>query len=460
MTIKTEKTRTTLGDRMSSGGVSINSPKTPNKDLKKVLFISYYWPPAGGAPIQRILKFYKYLPEYGWNPIILTTENGDFPYIDNDLLGEIRPESKIYRAKNFSLHKLFSLFVKNPKEMFVPFAFTEKKNKSIKSRVSRWAKYNIIPDTRIFWKRRAIRKGKKILRSEKIDLIFSSSPPQTNHRIAKALSKKFRIPWIGDLRDPWTDVYWINTNTQRWKIVHRIDKKIERKTLNAMTAITTVSPGWVKLFESKSKSPVFLIHNGFDERNEKALEKNKKFTITYAGSISVEQDLNPFCQAILQIEEKLNLSENLHIRFIGNFPSFVKEILEKYSFYSQIEFIPYMPSEKVKAYISSSDLLLLLIHITADGGAINFKMYDYMAAGKPILAYGSLEGDATEILHTSKCGRMFTYEQINESSDFIYEAIEKWKENKKFNEPNEEYIESFSRRNLTKKLADIFNKHI
>jgi glycosyltransferase involved in cell wall biosynthesis len=87
-------------------------------------------------------------------------------------------------------------------------------------------------------------------------------------------------------------------------------------------------------------------------------------------------------------------------------------------------------------------------------------MYDYMAAGKPILAYGSLEGDATEILHTSKSGKMFTYEQINESSDFIYEAIEKWKENKKFIEPNEEYIESFSRRNLTKKLADIFNQHI
>jgi hypothetical protein len=96
--------------------------------MKKVLFVSYYWPPAGGATTTRILKFYKYLPEFGWEPIVLTVENGDFPFIDPQTLKEVRPDTKIYKAKNISLHRIFSIVAKNSKEMFVPFAFTEKNN--------------------------------------------------------------------------------------------------------------------------------------------------------------------------------------------------------------------------------------------------------------------------------------------------------------------------------------------
>ncbi|HOO13555.1 MAG TPA: glycosyltransferase family 4 protein [Candidatus Marinimicrobia bacterium] len=428
--------------------------------MKKVLFISYYWPPAGGATTTRILKFYKYLPEFGWEPIILTVENGDFPFIDPQTQKEVRPDTKIYRAKNISLHRIFSIVAKNSKEMFVPFAFTEKNNKGLKGKLSRWVKYNAIPDTRFLWKRFAIKKGLQIIRENDIKLIFSSSPPQTNHCIAVELSRKTGIPCVGDLRDPWTDVYWLQTNSQRWKWIHNLDQKIEKRTLNSMAAITTIGPSLVNLFQKKVNKPVYLIYNGFEPLDVDFVpRKNAKWTITYAGSISIEQDIQAFCKAIEVLVQNENIREKITIQFIGNFPEFVKQKLRQYSVFEMITFLPYMPADEVKRYLVSSDVLLLFIHVTPEGGVINYKMYDYLATYKPILAYGPTQGDAAKILHRANAGRMFEYDNVADSANYLLSLYEKWEKGEPAVEIDKEYVMTFSRRNLTRQLAEIFDKY-
>lgn len=428
--------------------------------MKKVLFISYYWPPAGGATTTRILKFYKYLPEFGWEPIILTVENGDFPFIDPQLSAEVRQDTVIYKTKNISLHRLFAKMAKNSQDMFVPFAFTEKKNKGIQGRLSRWVKYNAIPDTRFLWRQFAIKKGMQIIQEHDIDLIFSSSPPQTNHCIATELSRRTGIPCIGDMRDPWTDVYWLQTSSQRWKWIHKRDQRIEKRTLNAMAALTTVSPSLVSLFQKKFRAPVYLINNGYEPIDTGiAPRKNSKWTITYAGSISIEQDIQAFCKAIEILFHTVDIRDKISVQFIGNFPEFVKQKLRQYSFYEIINFLPYMSAEQVKQSLFFSDVLLLFIHVTPEGGVINYKMYDYLAVRKPILAYGPIQGDAAKILHRANAGKMFEYENIEGSAQYLLELYNNWKTGKSDIEINDEYILNFTRRNLTKKLADIFGRY-
>jgi glycosyltransferase involved in cell wall biosynthesis len=428
--------------------------------MKKVLFVTYYWPPAGGATTTRVLKFYKYLPEFGWEPIILTVENGDFPYIDDKLLEEVRPDTLIYRAKNLSLHKPFAKLARNSQDVFVPFAFTQKSEKSLSQKISRWVKYNAIPDTRFLWRKFAIREGLRILRRHPIDLIFSSSPPQTNHCVAVELSRRTGIPCVGDMRDPWTDVYWLQTDSQRWRWIHRLDQKIESKTMNSMAAITTVSPGLVKVFSQKFRVPVYLIYNGFEPvANDINPPRNKQWTITYAGSISIEQDITPFCQAIEILSQQIDLRKNVRIRFIGNFPEFVRERLTQYSFFDLIEFIPYMPAAQVRQNLLSSDVLLLFVHVTPEGGVCNYKMYEYLSVRRPILAYGPTWGDAAAILQRANAGKMFEYHDPAGSARYLLQLFEDWLAERTIPAIDEDYVMSFTRRNQTKKLAEIFDQY-
>lgn len=425
--------------------------------LKKVLFVTYYWPPAGGATIARILKFYKYLPEFGWEPVILTVKKGDFPFIDPNLQKEVRPETEVFATKNISMHRMMSRMMRNPGDMFVPFAFTEKTPKGWKGRLSRWVKYNAIPDTRFLWKRYAVKKGLQIIREHQIDLIFSSSPPQTNHCIAAKLSRLSGVPCVGDLRDPWTDVYWLKTNPLRWKCIQKRDVKIERRTLNSMQAITTVSPSWVKLFSAKTQTPVHLVYNGFEPIERTSVSQNEQFTITYAGSISIEQDISTFCKALEIVGQNIDIQKDIKIQFIGNYPDFVKEQLQSFSFKNTVSFLPYMPASDVQQYLVSADLLLLFVHLTPDNGAINYKLYDYLATGKTILGYGPVDGDAADILHQSGSGKMFGYGDEIASAKFIAECMLHKKSGNIQVVQNHEFVNQFTRKNQTAVLAGVFN---
>jgi len=431
-------------------------------ELKKVLFITYYWPPAGGAAIERILKFYKYLPEFGWEPIILTVDKGDFPFVDEALIAEVRENTKIYRSDNFSLHKVFSFFSKEKsEESLKPFAFTDTNQKGIKSNLSRWVKFNAIPDTRFLWKYYAINKAIQICKEKKIDLIFSSSPPQTNHIIATKVSKATGIPCVGDFRDPWTDVYWLKTFPLRWKLIHYLDKRLEKKTLDSMTAITTVSPSWVKLFQSKTKSPVHLVYNGFDnEINKNTKTANQKFTIRYTGSLSVEQDITVFLKALDILNEKYDLSQNFNIEFIGNFPEFVKEKINSFNAGKQIKILAFVSSKEAYNLMKTSDLLLLFIHLTPDNGVINYKIYDYLSTTNTILAFGDTNGDAAQIIENSNAGKMFDYHEVKLVADFIEKKYNQFNDGINDSTLNLEYISGFSRKVLCKQMSEIFNKTI
>ena len=427
--------------------------------MKKVLFITYYWPPAGGAPINRILKFYQYLPEFGWEAVILTTEGGDFPFEDESLLKEVRPETKVYRSKGLSLHKIFSSVSPKSKKNFVPYGFTDASKGSFMDKLSRWVKYNFIPDTRFPWYFSTVSKAVKIIREENIDIIFSSSPPQTNHLIARKAAKRTGLPWVADFRDPWTDVFWLLNNSIRWKMIHNIDKRIERKTIAKMDAVITVGPSLVEILQRKTDKKIHLISNGYDDAYFKDMQyqPNAKFRITYAGSLSKEQDPKCFMNAMELLKDNKEFYDNCELFFLGNFPSYLHDLIDGSSYREQTFFAPYTFYTDSLKSIAASELLLLIVPETNDNKCIlTSKLFDYMGAQRPILAFGPTDGDAAEVMRNAAAGSLFDYADSQNAADFILKNFLGWKSQEENSKLRESAIEQYTRRNLTGKLAKVF----
>jgi glycosyltransferase involved in cell wall biosynthesis len=425
--------------------------------LKKVLVITYYWPPAGGATINRIFKFTQYLPEFGWEPVILTTKDGDFPFIDESLLKEINPDTKVFRSSGFSLHKIFKKISPKSNKNFVPYGFTDRSKNSFMDNLSRWVKYNFIPDTRFPWYFGTVKQAIRIIREEKIDLIFSSSPPQTNHMVARKAARKTGIPWVADFRDPWTDVFWLASDTQRMKWIHRWDQRIERKTINRMNAVITVGPSLVKILSRKTNNPINLIPNGYDERyfTGDVWQRSDKFRIIYAGSISREQDPVCFFNSLSAAMKDEGLQRDMEMLWLGNFPTYIHDLIDSLPYKEQIHFSPYTHYSESIHQIRNSDLLLLIIPKTADNECIiTSKIFEYIGAAQPIICYGPVQGDAGIVLQQTGCGEIFDYSDAEGGSRFILEKYKAWKQQTGNGIPAA--TKEYSRKALTGKLAEVF----
>ena len=177
--------------------------------MKRVLIITYYWPPSGGSGVQRWLKMSKYLPEYGWQPVIYTTENAEYPIVDPSLEKDVSPEAEVIRrpiTEPYTFYKKF-LGIKQEETVKVGFTQEEKKKKSWKSGLSMWIRGNLfIPDARRWWVKPSVKYLKKYLQEHPVDAIISTGPPHSMHLIAMKLKEATGLPWIADFRDPWTEI--------------------------------------------------------------------------------------------------------------------------------------------------------------------------------------------------------------------------------------------------------------
>jgi len=427
--------------------------------MKKVLIITYYWPPAGGAGVQRALKFAKYLPEFGWEPVILTVENPDSPVDDISLLHDIPIGIKIYKTKSLEPFELYKLFTGKKSDSKIPNdVLLSKKNLSIKDRLAQSIRLNLfVPDAKIGWKKYAVKKGLEIIKTENIDLIFTTSPPQTVALIGKKLSKLSGVKWIADFRDPWMEiVYYQNVN--RSKLTKAVDSSFEKKVMNNADTIITISHDIADLIRGKAKDQnVVVVPNGFDETDFELIEltKNDRFTISYTGSMSKDRVPYPFLNALKRLIYNDGIN-NIQMKFAGRFcPEFYELIKNKKlsDFFIIQNFIPHKESTKI---LQSADALLLAIdNVPNNKGFLTGKLFEYMGCKKPIFAVGPVDGDANTLIKESDCGTMVNYNDDEEAYRSLKMMYDNWKNdisNYKFD------VEKFSRRNLTKELIKTFKE--
>ncbi len=426
--------------------------------MKKVLIITYYWPPAGGPGVQRMLKFARYLPEFGWEPVILTVKNGEYPARDETLLSEIPGNIRVYRTRCFEPFSLYKNFSGDRKDQTIPVGVLAQKDLSFRKKIAKCIRLNlIIPDAKKWWKLTAVKAGGKIIRDEKPDLIFSSSPPPSVHLIARKLAKKDHLPWIADLRDPWSKIHYYYKN--RTGIISRLDAALERRTLSDARRVVTVSKNFGDLIEC-DKNKLELIPNGFDpadfENAETANRDNARFVISYVGGLNENRYYPEFFRGLRDFAtdnklKKTDIKLCLAGKIQGKYINDIRDILSSKVL---LEVKGYVPHRDAIRIMKDSDLLLLFMEKAGNySGHIPGKLFEYLATGNYILGAGSKEGSAQEILRQGRAGRILGKE--DDYKNAIAGMYKKW-ENGKLHGAGAAFTEKFSRKTLTGRLAEVF----
>jgi glycosyltransferase involved in cell wall biosynthesis len=419
--------------------------------MKKVLIITYYWPPSGGAGVQRWLKFAKYLPEFGWQPVILTVdpEYASYPQRDESLLSEVDPSCLVYTTKSFELYNLYK-FISGKKE--VPYGgFANETKEGFLQKTSKFLRGNfLLPDPRKGWNKYALKKAAELIREFNIDTVVTTSPPHSTQLIGLKLKQQFNIRWIADLRDPWTDIYYYN-QFKHTALAGKIDQKYEREVVENADLLITVSEDVKRVFAEKSDLPVaaktIVIPNGFDEDDFRItnLPTGTKKVITYTGTISEAYEVDGFLQALSGLDEKLK--SQLLFRFVGKVPLSVEQKFRSTGL--ELELVGYVDHPKSIEYLLRSDLLLLVIpKVKNNRGILTGKFFEYLAAQKPILAIGPTDGDLAKIIQETESGKLFDYSDTKGMKAFAEEVF------KISIHPNRAKATKYSRQNLTKLLAD------
>ena len=424
--------------------------------MKKVLIITYYWPPSGGAGVQRWLKFAKYLPEYGWQPVILTVDPlyASYPQRDESLAGEIDPQCMVYTTKSFELYNVYK-FLSGKKE--VPYGgFANESKEGLLQKASKFIRGNfLLPDPRKGWNRYALKKASELILQFNIDTVVTTSPPHSTQLIGLKLKQKFNIKWIADLRDPWTDIYYYN-QFKHTALARTIDLQYERKVVENADLLVTVSEDVKRIFAGKSSLPVaaktVVIPNGFDEDDFllKQVPAETKKVITYTGTISEAYPVDCFLQALSALDQ--GLKSQILIRFVGKVPPSVVQKFRNTQL--EIELVGYVDHPKSIEYLFRSTLLLLVIpEVKNNHGILTGKFFEYLASQKPILAIGPTKGDLAKIIQETNCGQLFDYQDAEGMRRFIVASL-----NNPVTEPSvSERASQYSRKQLTGKIAQLLN---
>lgn len=419
--------------------------------MKKVLIIVYYWPPSGGAGVQRWLKFVKYLPNFGWQPTVITTQDGDYPALDNSLLAEVPEEIKVIRTKTPTFGKLFT----RSREQKIPYGSLETKpGDSLLKKFSFWIRLNlIVPDARKVWNRFALQAAIKELRTENYDAIVTSGPPHSTHLIGLKLKEKFGVKWIADFRDPWTKIDYLE-KVKRHPFTEKQDKKLESKVISKSDIVLSINQKILNDLNTGKKGKI--IPNGFDPADFTGIEKNKseKFELNYFGNITRERNPAIILQAVNQLLAK---NPKIQMNFWGNISDDVKEELLKLDTHKIVNFYDYIPHDEMLQKMINSSLLLLLINNVPDNkGILTGKIYEYLGAQVPILGIGPVIGEAASILQETKAGKIFGYDDQQNIADFIFQQYDNWKKGEEDEISGD--VDKFSRMEQAKELAEVLDR--
>jgi glycosyltransferase involved in cell wall biosynthesis len=432
--------------------------------LKKVLVISYYFPPSGGPGVQRVLKFVKYLPQFGWEPIVLTVDGGDFPARDESLLQEIPPTTKVYRTKIFEPYRLYRKLTGKPDAAPVDVENIPLGNRkrSLTEAFAGFIRETIfIPDARIGWFPYAIPRALEIIRNENVDALYSSSPPYSTAVIARELHKRTSLPWIAGFRDPWIGFI---SSPDRWALPRTIDKYLERSVYEEANLVECAWQGIARDFQAKYPhvNPVKCIYlpNGFDPDDFPPgdVQEHKRFTVTYTGSMYGRRNPETFLRAVdeLVAEGKVDPRKIL-LKFIGRFGAEVKAMVDRAGVRSSTEIVPYAPHrESIKELLQADCLLLIVDESKESAEIVPGKVFEYLGARRPILALAQ-EGAIAELIRETRSGVVVPNQDLASIKRAFIENYENFLYHKKTIEFDSEKIRQYDRREITRRLAGLLD---
>jgi glycosyltransferase involved in cell wall biosynthesis len=422
---------------------------------KRVLIITYYWPPSGGSGVQRWLKFSKYLPEAGWEPIIFTPENPDFDLQDITLEKEISKELEVIKFPIWEPYQLLDM-VRGKKDIHAG-RILEKRKTTLLDRAAIWLRANLlVPDPRIFWVKPAVKFLTELIEKGQFQAIITTGPPHSMHLIGDALKKKTGVFWLADFRDPWSQWEFLDKLPMQ-KIVRKKHADLERSVLGNADVITTISPTFQQDLEQLANRSVDLLTNGYDSSDlpPSFVKKNKssnELHLVYSGIIDSIRNPMPLIKAMR--EEFLSEKANVRFTFVGRVSDHVQAEISADNWMStHVKFAGYVSHQEVFDFYKKADVLVLILTNTKNAkGNIPGKLFEYLSTGIQILALGDPKGDCAKIIEDVNAGQVWT------ASDYVKIQIHL---RKLFEEEGSiqalASIDQYSRKNLSFQLAKLLD---
>ena len=426
--------------------------------MKKVLFLTYYFPPSGGPGVQRSLKFSKYLLDFGWQPTIVTVrpEHASYPDLDPALSGEIPTSVQVERTSAWDPYALYAAMLQQEKQDIVSVGFLGEADMNTRQRLARWVRANVfLPDARVGWVPFAAARGNALLQREQFDAILTTGPPHSTHLAGLILRIIHKIPWIADLRDPWTEVsYYADLPIS--DVSRRIDAWLERRVLETASSVVAVSESMGRQLLASTRTPIEIIQNGFDPQDfpEARPEPSKdRFVIRHVGNLTESQNPRVLWQALDELRASETMPE-LQLSFVGNVEPAVLASVREFGLDDFIEVQPYLPHDAAILRMRKSTLLLLCINRVVGAKAIvTGKLYEYIAAGRPVLGVGPADGDAARIIGESSAGQMFDFDDVAAVKAYLRAYYKRWKQGSTIEGVPWNRAMRYSRKENTKRLA-------
>lgn len=427
--------------------------------MKKVLVITYYWPPSGGAGVQRWLKFVKYLRSYGWEAVVYTPENPEAPSADNSLIKDIPEGIEVIKTKIKEPYKAYKSFIGKKDQAINAGFLSETKKPKLSENISIWIRGNFfIPDARRFWIKPSIKYLKGYLENNPVDAIVSTGPPHSMHMIALGIKKKMSLPWLADFRDPWTNIDFY----KQLKLSSRADRlhhKKEKEVIKNADMIVTVNWNMAREFEEMGAKETAVVTNGFDDEDFQHLDiaLSPEFSVVHLGAMNKDRNSETFWNALSELcEETENFRNDLKIILIGKNDHKVVEDIEKYELSSCTQYISYLPHDEAIRKAAQAQVLLLPLNNTPNAAGITTgKLFEYLALKRPILCIGPENGDCARILDDTNAGKVASFDDKNKMKNILKNYYEKYKKKELLTESKN--LHKYSRKTLTRDIAELLN---
>ena len=429
--------------------------------LKKVLLITYYWPPCGGIGVLRCLKFAKYLRKYGWEHIIFTADDAHYPSLDFSNDKDIPEGIQVLKQKIWEPYHIYKYITGQKPDANVNNVFyASEKKTGLMHNLSVWIRSNFfIPDARALWIKPSVKYLLVWLKDNPVDAIVSNGPPHSNTRIATLLKKATGIPWLADFQDPWSQVdYFSMLKLTRWGRQKHL--RMEQEVFQFADAISIVGPTWKKDLESIGARDVQVLPWGFDREDFKNLAPINEpgFSCTHTGILGLDRNPTELWDALQQLEaENPALFNEFHAHLIGLIDSSVQAETKHRGLDKKIKITGAVERSTALAFTQGSSFLLLVLNRQENAtGRIPGKFFEYLASGRPILAIGPAHSDVASLMEASKAGYYIAFGDVagcKTALENLYNAYQKGR----LKGAAEVDIQAFSNEVSTQKLANLLN---
>ena len=424
-------------------------------ELKKILIITYYFPPAGGPGVQRWLKFVKYLPDFGIQPIVYIPENPTYPIIDEGLLHEVSDKAIIIKKKIIEPYGLASVFSKNKTKKISSGIIPNARKQTRLEQLLIWIRGNLfIPDARVLWVKPSVRYLEKYIQENNIETIITSGPPHSLHLIGMQLKKNLNINWIADFRDPWTTIGYHKALrlSEYSKMKH---KMLEKTVLNTADTIIVTSKTTKTEFQAITNKPIEVITNGYDIEKIEPQPLDKKFTLAHIGSLLSERNPIILWQVLSELVNDVpDFASHFELKLIGTVSQEILDTLNSYNLKKLVNYIGYLSHREAIAHQRKSQVLLLIeINSKDTMSIIPGKLFEYMVSERPILAIGPRGSDFAEIITNTNTGVFFDYGEKDKLKSVILTYYNQFLEGKL--KSHAVGLQKYSRKNLTEQLSKL-----